>query len=86
MSKIVPTTAPFSVINALAGFTRMLTVDEVSELIGLSSCTVYRMAQRKQIPSVILSGSRRFDPATISMWLARKDPQLSVAAQGLRAA
>ena len=63
---------PFSILNALSSFRRLLTVDEVADLLSISSCTLYRMAQRKQIPSLIISGSRRFDPATIAAWLAKK--------------
>lgn len=77
---------PFSIIDALAGFKRLMTVDEVAALFGRSESTIYRLAQRKQIPSLIISGSRMFDPATVAMWLTRKDPQLALAAQKLKAA
>lgn len=72
---------PFSVINELAKYRRLLTVVEVADLLGKSACTIYRMAHRKQIPSLIISGSRMFDPATLAMWLTKKDPQLATAAR-----
>jgi predicted DNA-binding transcriptional regulator AlpA len=72
---------PFSIINELATYRRLLTVAEVAALFGKSACTIYRAARRKQIPSLIISGSRSFDPATLAMWLAKKDPQLAVAAR-----
>ena len=77
---------PFSIVNGFARFERLMTVEEVATLLGRSKFTIYRMAQRKQIPSLIISGSRMFDPATVVMWLTRKDPQLAIAARRLLAA
>jgi excisionase family DNA binding protein len=47
----------------------MLSVDQVAELFGKSSATIYRMAQKRQIPSIMLGGSRMFDPSTLALWL-----------------
>lgn len=78
--------APFSIINELASRARMMTVDEVSELLNTSTDTIYRMARRKQIPSAMIGGSRRFDPAALAAWLGKKDPSMMAAARQMRAA
>jgi excisionase family DNA binding protein len=67
---------PFSVIHTLRSAKGMLSVDDVANLLGLSRFTIYRMAQRRQIPCLLIAGSRRFDPASLTAWLIRKEPQL----------
>lgn len=41
------------------------------------------MANKGQIPSMLIGGSRLFDPSTLALWLARKQPQIAVAARRL---
>jgi excisionase family DNA binding protein len=72
---------PFNILNALSSIHRLISVEELAELLGRSKFTIYRMAQKKQIPSLLIGGSRLFDPSTIAMWLAKKDPQLAIAAR-----
>jgi hypothetical protein len=50
----------------------------------LSKFTIYRMAQKRQIPCMMLGGTRKFDPSTLIMWLCKKEPQLAVAARQLK--
>jgi Helix-turn-helix domain len=50
-------------------------------MFGKSRATIYRMAQKRQIPSFMLGGSRMFDPSTLALWLTRKEPLLAVAAR-----
>jgi excisionase family DNA binding protein len=64
----------------------MITVEEVSDLLNTSTDTIYRMARRKQIPSAMIGGSRRFDPATLAAWLGKKDPSMMAAARQLKPA
>jgi excisionase family DNA binding protein len=75
------TPVPFSTIAFLSSFRRMMTVEEVADLLNTSTDTVYRMARRKQIPSALVGGSRRFDPAAIAVWLGKKDPSMIAAAR-----
>lgn len=82
----VPDGEPFNIINALSAVRRLLTVDEVAELLGKSKFTIYRMAQKKQIPAPLIGGSWKFDPSTLIMWLTKKEPQLAVAARRQRKA
>ena len=39
------------------------------------------MAQRKQIPSLMIGGPRLFDQPTMILWLIKKKPRLAVAAR-----
>jgi hypothetical protein len=39
------------------------------------------MAQKRQTPSLMIGGSRMFDPSTLILWLTKKEPQLAVAAR-----
>lgn len=47
-----------------------LTVNEVAELLRLSDKTVYRFAQRGELPAFKLGGSWRFRRADIETWVA----------------
>ena len=76
-----PFNSPFNIVTALYSLTSLLSVDEVAEMFGKSSDTVYRMAQKRQIPSFMFGGSRCFDPSELALWLIKKEPQLAVAAR-----
>ena len=82
----VPEDEPFNIINALSAVRRLLTIDEVADLLGKSKYTFYRMAQKKQVPGLMIGGSWRFDPSTLAMWLVKKEPQLALAARKQRKA
>src|SRR6185312_3294387 len=60
-SSTIPT---WNLIGELESHRGLYTVVELAGVLRKSACTVYRMAQKKQIPSVIIGGSRMFDPAT----------------------
>ena len=75
---------PYNILSELASIGRLLTVDEVADILGLSKYTVYRMAQKRQIPNLMLGGSRKFDPSTLIVWLTKKEPLLAVAARQLK--
>ncbi|MGA8044454.1 MAG: helix-turn-helix domain-containing protein [Terracidiphilus sp.] len=76
-----PFNAPFNILTALYSLTGLLSVEEVAEMFGTSAATVYRMAQKRQIPSFMIGGSRCFDPSSLALWLIKKDPQLAAAAR-----
>jgi len=78
--------APFNILVALQAVRGLLSVDQVAELLGKSKFTVYRMAQKKQIPSLMIGGSRMFDPSTLALWLTKKEPLLAAAARLLQQA
>jgi excisionase family DNA binding protein len=75
---------PFNIIAKLESIDGLLTVDEVAVMLGLSKFTIYRMAQKRQIPCLMLGGTRKFDPSTLIVWLCKKEPQLAVAARQLK--
>jgi excisionase family DNA binding protein len=72
---------PFNILNALQAVRGLLSVGELADLFGKSPATIYRMAQKRQIPSLMIGGSRMFDPSTLILWLTKKEPQLAVAAR-----
>lgn len=75
---------PFNILNALSSYNRLLTVEDIAYLFGLSKFTIYRMAQKHQIPCLMIGGTRKFDPSTLAAWLTKKEPQLATAARKLK--
>lgn len=78
--------AMYNILIALESVHRMLTVREVAELLQKSHFSIYRMAQRRQIPSLMIGGTRYFDPSVLAMWLSKKEPSLVAAARRLKTA
>jgi excisionase family DNA binding protein len=76
----------FNVLVALESASGLLNVREVASLLGKSPFSIYRLAQKRQIPSMMIGGHRCFDPSVLALWLAKKEPTLSVAARRLRSA
>lgn len=50
---------------------RFITVKEAAEMISCKPATVYKYAQRKQLPSVKIAGLRRFRPRDIESFINR---------------
>lgn len=73
----------FNILDRLATIDHLMTVEETSEILSKSVSTIYRMARKKQIPSMVIGGTRMFDPSTIAMWLVKKEPQLAAASRWL---
>ena len=61
----------FNILLALESARGLLTVREVAELLGRSQFSIYRMAQKRQIPSMMIGGSRCFDPSVLALWLSK---------------
>lgn len=53
----------------------ILTVDELSELLGLSENRILLLAKKGEIPHFRIDGRIRFDPNDIAAWIERlKNP------------
>lgn len=76
----------YNILIALESIRRMLTVREVADLLQKSQFSIYRLAQRRQIPSLMIGGTRYFDPSVLAMWLSKKEPSLAAAARRLKSA
>jgi len=76
----------FNILLALESARGLLTIHDVAALLGRSSWSVYRMAERRQIPSLMIGGSRLFDPSVLALWLSKKEPTLAAAARRFKAA
>ena len=50
----------------------LLTVKEVSEQLGCSTCTVYRTVESQEIPFVRLKGDIRFKQADVDEWVEKR--------------
>ena len=64
----------FDLLERLNQTTAMLSVKEVAELFGVSTKTVQRMISKRDIPSVLVGGQRRFDPKVLYWWYAKRSP------------
>ena len=76
----------WSLIAAIESYSHLMTIDDVAEVLTLSKSTVYRMAQKKQIPSLVIGGCRKFDPAALGMHYRKKSPESAAAARAAAAA
>jgi excisionase family DNA binding protein len=76
----------FNILLALESARGLLTVRDVAGLLGKSPFTIYRMAEQRKIPSLMIGGSRCFDPSVLALWLSKKEPSLATAARRLKTA
>jgi excisionase family DNA binding protein len=76
----------FNILLALESARGLLTVRDVAQLLGRSSFSIYRMASKRKIPSLMIGGSRCFDPSVLALWLSKKEPTLATAARRLKTA
>jgi len=74
----------FNIITKLDSYDRTLKVEDVVEVFGLSQTTVYRLSEAGQIPSAMVGGSRIYDPSTLAMWIADKEPRIAKAHRQLK--
>jgi excisionase family DNA binding protein len=76
----------FNILIALESARGLLSVRDVARLLGRSKFTIYRMAEQRKIPSLMIGGSRCFDPSVLALWLSKKEPTLATAARRLKTA
>lgn len=76
----------FNILLALESARGLLTVRDVATLFRKSSYCIYRLAEQRKIPSLVIGGSRCFDPSVLALWLSKKEPTLAAAARRFKAA
>jgi predicted DNA-binding transcriptional regulator AlpA len=76
----------FNILSALESARGLLTVRDVATLLRKSPYSIYRLAEKRKIPSMVIGGSRCFDPSVLALWLSKKEPTLAVAARRFKAA
>ncbi len=59
-------------IESLKGRTGALKVAEIAKLLSVTPQHIYKMAASGRIPSFRISGSVRFDPDEVAIWLQGK--------------
>jgi len=70
----------YSILEALDQATSALTILEVATLFQVSDKTIRRMVTRREIPSILIGGHRRFDPRTLRWWVTKRSPEMARAA------
>jgi len=50
----------------------MLTIQQVADLLKLSPKSVYRLAQKRELPCIKVGGSWRFPQKELRAWIAAK--------------
>ena len=58
----------FDLISVLEQKTTLLTASDVAEVFSISLRTVKRLVAKRTIPSFLVGGQRRFDPAQLARW------------------
>jgi len=66
----------FDIISALESKTGLLTVNDVASILSISTGTVNRMIRTRKIPSFLVGGNRKFDPAQLIRWVVKKNPKI----------
>ena len=66
-------------VETLKSKTAALKVAEIAKLLGVTPQHIYKMAARGTIPSFRISGSVRFDPEEVAIWLQGKQTPIVVA-------
>ena len=66
----------FDLISVLESKTELMTVDEVASIFSISKGTVNRMIRTRKIPSFLIGGNRKFDPAQLIRWVVKKNPKI----------
>ena len=68
-------------IETLKSRTEALKVAELAKLFGVTPQHIYRMAANGRIPSFRISGSVRFDPDEVAVWLKEKQAPAAASRQ-----
>ena len=76
---------PWSLIAAIEAHRGLMSATELAVILGKSKFTVYRMAKRREIPSLMVGGSRCFDPAALAQHYRKKSPQSAATADRIAA-
>jgi hypothetical protein len=72
---------PWSFIDEIESHAGLYTVAELAMVLQRSTCSIYRMAHRKQLPSLRVGGLLYFDPAALGMFFRKKSPESAAAAR-----
>jgi excisionase family DNA binding protein len=67
----------FDILSQLEAKEGLMRMDEVAKLFSVSRRTIERMVADSEIPSLLVAGQRRFDPASLHRYITRKSPMLA---------
>ena len=72
-SQCLPGVGGFFHLSHLGGFMEpLLNIIQCSELLSLSTSTIYKKTCRREIPHVKIDGALRFDPVQLREWIKEK--------------
>ena len=64
---------------------KVLTINEVAEILRMHSTTVYRLVKRGELPGFKIGGNWRINRASLDLFLSGEHPQhLTTRAQGAK--
>ncbi len=75
----------WSMLEEIETHRKPMTAKELGPILNVHPKTLYKMAHRNDIPSVMIGDCVRFDPRSVALWLRRKDPMLATAAKSVTA-
>jgi len=70
---------PFDLIGWLSQQKKMLKAEDLAPVLGVKKITIYRWAQKKKLPSLLIENTLRFCPATLSRWARKQHPEFGKA-------
>lgn len=63
---------PLSIRDRIASYKRGMKADELADILGVSSKTIFRQASKGIIPSYRVGTAVRYDPRLVIDWLAKQ--------------
>lgn len=64
---------------------KVLTINEVAEILRMHSTTIYRLVKRGELPGFKIGGNWRINRASLDLFLLAEHPQhLTTSAQGAK--
>jgi excisionase family DNA binding protein len=69
----------FSVLDELEGAKGLLDAKAVAKLLGVTSKTIYNLAEAQRIPCLHVGTAIKFDPQTLAYWVRRQNPMIALA-------
>jgi excisionase family DNA binding protein len=67
----------FDFLAFLEASTGLLSFATVRDALDVSERTLRKMVAERTIPSLLIGGLRKFDPATLHRWILRMCPEMS---------
>jgi excisionase family DNA binding protein len=67
----------FDLLTFLEESEKLLSFSAVRAALNVSERTLRKMVAERTIPSILVGGLRRFDPATLHRWAVKRCPEMA---------